>query len=482
MDETVQASSDSFWELGKYSRSVARCDNGYKLCSSLRQMIDQRNEVERNYAKQLTAWSKKWNDFLDKGPEYASCENMWRGVLSEADRTAALHTEVAEKLMSTVHASIKTWQKENYHKSMMHFKETKEFEDGFRKAQKPWEKKYTKVLATRKEYHTACRQEKSTANQENNARGDSSFSPDQLKKLQEKLKKCQLDVEATNDKYQAALNDLNSYNPKYIEDMNEVFYKCQDFERKRIDFFKKVMFDIHQCLDLSVEPRFSQIYQDLHTTISNCDSDSDLRWWSANHGADMAMNWPTFEEYSPELQAISKKSKPQISSGDGITITSIKHREDVHPTSLPRAASSTSRDSSNSHSNPALQAENNNHRATPRQESYDPSLNPFGEIDDEDGENNENDRTNPPASIGSSQGNPFGDVSDEESQNNPEGARFKPCQVRALYDYAKDEDDELQFNVGDVFLKLTEEDELGWCKGEKDGVQGLFPANYVENI
>lgn len=35
--------------------------------------------------------------------------------------------------MLEVHASIKTWQKENYHKSMMHFKETKEFEDGFRK-------------------------------------------------------------------------------------------------------------------------------------------------------------------------------------------------------------------------------------------------------------------------------------------------------------------------------------------------------------
>ena len=44
----------------------------------------------------------------------------------------------------------------------------------------------------------------------------------QLKKLQEKLKKCQADVEATHDKYNACLNDLNGYNAKYIEDMNEV--------------------------------------------------------------------------------------------------------------------------------------------------------------------------------------------------------------------------------------------------------------------
>ena len=47
-------------------------------------------------------------------------------------------------------------------------------------AQKPWGKRLQKVLAARKEYHTACRTEKSTANQENNARGDASVSPDSV--------------------------------------------------------------------------------------------------------------------------------------------------------------------------------------------------------------------------------------------------------------------------------------------------------------
>lgn len=47
--------------------------------------------------------------------------------------------------------SIKNWQKEAFHKQMMgSFKETKEAEDGFRKAQKPWAKKL-------KEVHPSCR-------------------------------------------------------------------------------------------------------------------------------------------------------------------------------------------------------------------------------------------------------------------------------------------------------------------------------------
>ena len=35
---------------------------------------------------------------------------------------------------------------------------------------------------------------------------------------------------------------------------------------------------------------------------------------------------------------------------------------------------------------------------------------------------------------------------------------------------------------GDVFEKLEDEDEQGWCKGRKDGRVGLYPANYIEVI
>lgn len=69
-EDAVQASSDSFWEIGKYSRTVKRCDNGYKLCDSLRQLIEQRSEIEKSYAKQLTQWAKKWHEFLDKGKSF----------------------------------------------------------------------------------------------------------------------------------------------------------------------------------------------------------------------------------------------------------------------------------------------------------------------------------------------------------------------------------------------------------------------------
>jgi hypothetical protein len=47
------------------------------------------------------------------------------------------------------------------------------------------------------------------------------------------------------------LHELNLYNPKYVEEMTEAFAKTQEFEGKRLDFSKKLLYNVHSCLDLS---------------------------------------------------------------------------------------------------------------------------------------------------------------------------------------------------------------------------------------
>lgn len=41
-------------------------------------------------------------------------------------------------------------------------------------------------------------------------------------------------------------------------------------------------------------PSLPQIYEELYHTINNSDHQKDLKWWSNNHGVNMAMNWPSF--------------------------------------------------------------------------------------------------------------------------------------------------------------------------------------------
>lgn len=107
--------------------------------------------------------------------------------------------------------------------------------------------------------------------------------------------KCKDEVQKTKEKYEQALKEINEYNAKYIEDMTVVFDKCQEFEHKRLEFFKKMLFAIHDCLNISANPELPLIYEEYRHTIQNADACKDLRLWSNNNGVGMAMNWPIFE-------------------------------------------------------------------------------------------------------------------------------------------------------------------------------------------
>lgn len=55
--------------------------------------------------------------------------------------------------------------------------------------------------------------------------------------------------------------------------------------------------------------------------------------------------------------------------------------------------------------------------------------------------------------------------------------------VEALYDYTKEEENELSIVAGDRIVLVQEDtDGSGWTEGELNGVRGLFPTSYVRKI
>jgi hypothetical protein len=446
---SVVPGSDSFWEPGNYKRTTKRIDDGERLCKDLITLVQERANIEKEFAKQLKQWSGKWNNLIEKGPEYGTTEAAWKAVLNEADRRCELHLRVKDNLVNDVIQSIKNWQKDNYHKQLMQIKERKELDDQFKRAQKPWVKLLEKVEKAKSSYHIACKNEKSAVNQERNATKDSSLSQDSVRKLQDKVSKCQDNVKKSKDQYELAVSDINNYNSRYQEDMTDVFERCQRKEAQRLQTFKDTLFQIHKCLNISEDQALPQIYDEFYHTVNNADHEKDLRWWSNTHGVNMPMAWPQFEEYTEEFREISTRKRNQIPDGNITLINQRTVGDDLpeynsKPASKKSDLNGGSRTGTTSIKNPRDHPDSNG--------TKDP--NPFDdeEFDEDDGQYVLTDNGEP--------GQP----------------------VRALYDYEAAEPDELSFKTGEQFEKLEDEDEQGWCKGRKDGRVGLYPANYVENV
>ncbi|KAF1514138.1 Protein kinase C and casein kinase substrate in neurons protein 1, partial [Eudyptes chrysocome] len=298
-DESAAAAeetTDSFWEVGNYKRTVKRIDDGHRLCNDLMNCVHERAKIEKSYAQQLTDWSKRWRQLIEKGPQYGSLEKAWGAIMTEADKVSELHQDVKNSLLNDDFEKVKNWQKDAYHKQIMGgFKEAKEAEDGFRKAQKPWAKKLKELETAKKAYHLACKEEKLAMTREANSKAEQSNTPEQQKKLQDKVEKCKQDVQKTQEKYEKVLDELNKCTPQYIESMEQVFEQCQQFEEKRLNFLKEVLLDIKKHLNLAESSSYANVYRELEQTIRLSDAQEDLRWFRSTSGPGMPMNWPQFE-------------------------------------------------------------------------------------------------------------------------------------------------------------------------------------------
>ncbi|CAG4990361.1 unnamed protein product [Colias eurytheme] len=386
--------------------------------------------------------------------------------------------------------------------------------------------------------------------------------------MAERVAKCREDVTKSRDKYQAALSEITAYNPRYIEDMTGVFERCQQMEAQRLTFFKDVLFSFHKCLNISQEPTLPQIYEEFHHTINNADHQKDLKWWANNHGVNMAMAWPQFEdepsettepirykylpgaasvalqhvagtarrvrqapygallsaaasrlrlllpaiclrearearerrvapsdttsvyngdcyytnsylEYTEEFRDIAKgKSKESLPTGP---ITLLNQRP-VSEDELPPIVNSKMSKAAN-HTEPTPVNNTASQNSTANNTIDKKSISAPIAVTNGTASAPKSKQSSPAKEAGARQDNPFEEEEwDEESAGALTDTGEPGVPVRALYDYTGAESDELSFRQGDLFEKLEDEDEQGWCKGRKDGRVGLYPANYVEPV
>uniref|UniRef100_A0A8C4Y7R1 Uncharacterized protein n=1 Tax=Gopherus evgoodei TaxID=1825980 RepID=A0A8C4Y7R1_9SAUR len=362
-----------------------------------------RARIEGSYARHMGAWVQKWRPLVDASPLYGSVRRAWQAFLDTTERLSRLHRDTQRALVAEELARLRGWQRDNYHRKLLGgFREARELESGFRRAQKPWARRLRKVEKAKASYHRACRKEHAAAGREqlppvlNGSRGAPFFSP---------APGAPPDAPAHQERqhYEQALAELTRASPRYMEEMESVFEQGQEFEQRRIEFLKEALRPLPLLAEPHRPPRLRQ-------AISDISARQDLDWWRRQRGPGMAMAWPEFEVRPPVTESPGRSPAwegvggPLGFGGAGGCGGVPQELHPISPPPLPRSAAEV----------PA------------------PVL----------------------------------------------GQR-----VRAIYDYAGQEPDELSFTAGEELTKLEEQDPQGWCKGVTDGGRvGLYPANYVQPV
>lgn len=296
---------------GNYHRTVKRTEDAFQACNDMVACFQERARVERQYAQQLSEWSSKWRPLVDTSPLYGSLLKAWQCFLSSAERIAALHSSICRSLVSEDGDRVRTWQKESFHKKMFGgFKESRDFNTGFARAQRPWAKRLKKLDKARSAYHKVSRKEHAALGRESQAKGNPDVAIEKQRKIHEQRELTSREVEKVRARYEKLLEEVTRYAPRYMEEMESIFDQSQEDERKRISFLKQAFLSIHRHLDVTNNESVKAVYKDLHSTLMSIDEQEDLRWWRNTHGPGMPTDWPHFQEWTPEKK--TKKGTTEV--------------------------------------------------------------------------------------------------------------------------------------------------------------------------
>jgi hypothetical protein len=249
-----------FFETGAYSIALKRCENGHDLAQQLADMYDERAQLELAYTNQLRAWARKWHSELTKSQDYGTNKKVWDQSVTTGryfleicnfkkkhflvgEQVADVHAILSASLTDSLIPKLRQWRKDNYEKSLIHYKKTKEFEKDFLDAQKSWAKLLEKIAEYKSAYYSSSKTAKLADDAERSA------TEEQRRKLADKAEVARREVGFAKIKYEQAINEAREQRPRYERAMKDVFERAQAFEKKRLDFFKDTFDEYSKFLE-----------------------------------------------------------------------------------------------------------------------------------------------------------------------------------------------------------------------------------------
>jgi hypothetical protein len=514
-----------FEELWNGFNVVAKkVEDGERFERDFARFVKKLHEIEETYSSSLLKLVKS----LELNLEIGSVNEAWLAIRNEYEVIANVHSTLATKLDTEVQGPLIEQIKEGKKSRSATLSKGHQLCRDLVQAEAIMTKERKKYVKLRK-LQDSCQEELNRAQQQN-----SSSIPKIQKKLEETIKK----ADKADTDYSNAVNNLKMMQDRFYDsEMPQVLKELENLEVQRMnkmrDLFNKLV-----RVNEPVSPERQTAIQKMKNKIDAINTSNDLRQFVSQYKP--TSNPPPRVQYFPYDSTVSfdqffyKPIRPSTKSGaaGGTSSSSISST----PTS-----SSSSKSSSSKSSNPLNLFKNigkgkkdkdkdNKSRDKEKEKEKEKERDKEREKDKTTSEKNEKKvqfnesapkkevsvsapfkveansdfRTSTAtASSSSASSSASANVSvsvaatsspstattyvpsvtsPTKDDKNKAQAKTELQQLRALYDYDAEEDNEISFKEGEI-LYLIEKDESGWWRGRNSkGQEGVFPSNFVEVV
>lgn len=465
MDDS-NVGSVNFWLPGGYKPVTKRIHDGLSNMNNLVAMVEERSEIERKYASMLQGFASKWVGVINQGPLYNTMERSALGMCFEAEALAELRLQRRRKMLEEVLPDVKSFIKTEYETDLFgRLKEVRQYNDRFQRIQKPWVRRLREVKRRKKNYFSIS-QKLVNLNSDVIKLNQLEQSPEVKKKLDREILKLKDASERAIVLYEESLSDLQKYKSTYINAMKDIFQRCQDQEHARLRNLKTQFHRLHDCLDVSNDLGFQQIYVNYLADVQQGDEKSDLIWFENNRGPGMSFVGPSFESFQPKPKNKSKVTYPAQKQAKSAYFLSNPMNESnvAESKSVPNSSVSGLQtwkpaEIDNTPKESMINYKSNS-RAASKNDPFDANVfKPFP-------------KAKPPTV----------DLMDVNVNDVIDNSGSTSSLVKALYHYEATQFDELSLYPGMLLEHLGEASEPGWCKAKHDGKVGLVPRDYLEIV
>lgn len=288
--------SKGFFEPNQYKCVIDRCTDGYDLLELNIEIDDELLKILKKFSKSIRDWSDRSKRKIVNSKESRTTKAAWQESIVALEKYADRNDAVAQEIEQNVLKNLKVFQSNNYGKSLVHVKKSKDLEKQFKRAQAPWTESLDKITDAKHAYHEAQRKLSQAKEVEECATTDLGSTDEQKRKASNNVERRRKEVESCAQKHNSLIEDIESKKEKYTKDMKTVLSKADDFEKERLVQFKTSFTSLQAAVSIENDKYKTAIQGAFEKAINLQDINGDIAEFDRMYGTGTTSKWPSFDK------------------------------------------------------------------------------------------------------------------------------------------------------------------------------------------